>query len=431
MLVEFKFSNFRSFKNEACFSMEPLTRNGENYNTIDTVSKRVPELYRSSAIFGPNASGKSNILLALSFLQYLVKESSKSTKDSGTFPAEFYALSGKENNDPISMEITFIKNNNLYKYSLKLFFDTVTEESLYVSKLDAEKSNQFRRLFERKFDNEKKAYAFDKSTGILQSWSDETIKNRLFLSEIVNNRNCQVAEIIDVYNWISEQMIVCSNLQCNEVLSFSQISKGLGKNIIDVMKKADLGLEDIKVRNVSPDEIIADLRKENKIQDTEVENVSKELLKQNIVEAKSFHKTELGTLKELSFWNNESIGTRKFLSIIGYVLDVIEKGKILVIDEFDSSLHPHLVKYIVSMFNNVEINKNGAQLIFVSHAHYLMDGETLTRDQIWFVSKSDSNGFYSELYSLSDFKKITRKNISFYDAYMDGIYGAVPNIDKE
>ena len=96
----------------------------------------------------------------------------------------------------------------------------------------------------------------------------------------------------------------------------------------------------------------------------------------------------------------------------------------------DDSLHPYLVRYLVDMFNNPEINKNKAQLIFTSHAHYLMDGRHLTRDQIWLTTKDLNNGYSSSLYSLSDLKnKLNRKNISFQEAYLDGIYGAVPNVE--
>ena len=104
-------------------------------------------------------------------------------------------------------------------------------------------------------------------------------------------------------------------------------------------------------------------------------------------------------------------------------------GKVLFVDELDTALHPHLVRHLVSLFNSAELNPNGAQLIFTSHAHYLMDGEHLTRDQIWFVSKE--NGYSSDLYSLSDFKQIKRKKGAFYNEYMYGIFGAIPNINGD
>ena len=109
---------------------------------------------------------------------------------------------------------------------------------------------------------------------------------------------------------------------------------------------------------------------------------------------------------------------------------MLKNGKILVIDEIDDSLHPYLVRYLVDIFNNPEMNKNDAQLIFTSHSHYLMDGIHLSRDQIWLTTKDIFHGFSSSLYSLSDFNEtLKRRNISFQDAYMDGIYGAVPKVE--
>ena len=112
-----------------------------------------------------------------------------------------------------------------------------------------------------------------------------------------------------------------------------------------------------------------------------------------------------------------------YLAISDSVLDVLQNGKVLFIDELDESLHPYLVHNLVNLFNK---NNTKAQLIFTSHAHYLMDGETLTRDQIWFTSKE--NGFYTELYPLSDFSE--RKKEGFYKAYINGVYGAVPNVPE-
>ena len=119
MLVEFKFSNFRSFKEEATFSMEPLTQNGSNPNTIDTNLKKVPQLYRTAGIFGANASGKSNVILALVFLQFLVEQSAKSVVGD-EFPREFYAFADNSSNKPISLGIQFIVESNLYEYNVSI-----------------------------------------------------------------------------------------------------------------------------------------------------------------------------------------------------------------------------------------------------------------------------------------------------------------------
>lgn len=422
MLVEFKFSNFRSFKEEAVFSMEPLSQNGTNPNTIDTNLKKVPQLYRTAGIFGANASGKSNVMIAFSFLKFLVKQSAKSVIGD-EFPKEFYAFSDENANKPITLDIQFIVDNNLYEYSISLFKNIVQKEKLYYYPISNEGSAKPNRIFERS--NINGTIEFEKSKGILQSWSNETLDNRLFLSEIVNNRKCTVKEILDVYNWITQTLSIKNTHNMNDSFSLTKILEGDGADILKLMKNADLGLEDISVTETSIEEIIAQRKDINDKSKIHLLNLLTQG-KGKTLEAKSFHKTEDGKIKSFDFNSIESLGTKRFLALSGYLLEAIKQGKVFVVDELDASLHPYLVKNLVSLFNNPEINTNNAQLIFMSHAHYLMDGEHLSRDQIWLTSKELNKGFYSDLYSLSDFKNLTRRNADFYNAYMEGIYGAIP-----
>ncbi|MBQ8750669.1 MAG: ATP-binding protein [Alphaproteobacteria bacterium] len=422
MLVEFKFSNFRSFKEEANFSMEPLSQNGSNPNTIITNLKKVPQLYRTAGIFGANASGKSNIILALTFLKFLVEQSAKSVVGD-EFPQEFYAFSDETSDKPISLRIQFIVESNLFEYEVSILKNIVQKESLYYYPIAIEGSAKPNRIFERSNINGK--IEFEKSKGILQSWSNETLDNRLFLSEIVNNRKCTVKEVLDVYNWITQTLSIRDTRRMNDSFSLTKILEGDGADIIKLMKKADLGLEDISVKETPIEEIIAEKEKINdKLRATLLNILAHG--KGKALEAKSFHKTEDGKIKSFDFNSIESLGTKRFLTLSGYLLDALKKGKVFVVDELDDSLHPYLVKNLISLFNDPNVNKNKAQLIFMSHAHYLMDGEHLSRDQIWLTSKELNKGFYSDLYSLSDFKNLNRKNAAFYNAYMEGIYGAVP-----
>lgn len=427
MLVEFKISNFRSFKEEVAFSMEPLSQNGKNYNVIDTGLKRIPQVYRTSGIFGANASGKSNLLSGLAFLRLLVKSGASVNKDD-KIPDERYALAGADFAEPTTMEVQFIVKDNLYKYGLNFRNDIIEKESLFFYPISPSGSAKPNRIFERS--NVNGEINFEKSTGILQSWSNETLDNRLFLSQIVNNHKCEIKEVLDAYNWFTQTLNLVDAHQVSEGFSLNKIAEGKGDKIIQLMKKADLGLDKITVRAVPLEELQSKAKeKDKKIPQKIIEALLNG--KANIFDAKSFHKTEDGKQKEFDFDNTESDGTKSFLSLAGPFLETIENGEVIVVDELDDSLHPHLVKHLVELFNNAEINKNNAQLIFTSHAHYLMDGETLSRDQIWFVSKEPNDGFYSSLYSLSDFgAMIKRKNISFYEAYMNGVYGAVPFVEK-
>ncbi len=427
MLVEFKFSNFRSFKEEAVFSMEPLSQNGSNPNTINTNLKKVPQLYRTAGIFGANASGKSNIMIAFSFLRFLVKQSAKSVIGD-EFPSEFYAFADKASDKPITFDIQFIVEDNLYEYSINILRNIVQKENLYYYPISSEGSAKLNRIFERS--NIDGKIEFEKSKGILQSWSNETLDNRLFLSEIVNNRKCTVKEVLDVYNWITQTLSIKNTHSMDDSFSLTKILEGDGADIVKLMKKADLGLEDISVTETSIEEIIAQRKDVN---DKIKVNLLKLLTrgKGKALEAKSFHKAEDGEIKSFDFNNMESLGTKRFLALSGYLLEAIKQGKVFIVDELDDSLHPYLVKNLISLFNDPNINTNNAQLIFMSHAHYLMDGEHLSRDQIWLTSKELNKGFYSDLYSLSDFKNLNRKNASFYNAYMEGIYGAVPFWERD
>lgn len=426
MLVEFSFSNFRSFKEEVIFSMEPDTQNGENYNIISTHLKRVPQLYRTSGIFGANASGKSNIIKAFMFLDYMVRKSCNFSIDD-KFPQEFYALAIGYENKPINFGIKFIVHNKLYEYKFSLLGQIVEKESLYCYDISENGTNMPNRVFDRKYEDGKSN--FKKSSGILQSWCNEVIDNRLFLSDIINNRKCSVEDVKNAYNWIAEKLTSGDSHKLTEGFSLSQIANGEGRKIIETMKNADLGLESISVRQVSLEEILKQAEDNNKEVPLKIIDILKN--KEGVaLDAKSLHKTEEGTLKEFDFDKAESDGTKNFLSLVGPIWDVLAKGKVLIVDEMDDSLHPYLVRYLVEMFNNPEINKKKAQLIFTSHAHYLMDGRHLTRDQIWLTTKELNNGYSSSLYSLSDFKEVLkRKNISFQEAYLDGIYGAIPNVE--
>lgn len=426
MLIEFSFSNFRSFKDEAIFSMEPDSQNGDSYNIIDTKLKRIPQLYRSSGIFGANASGKSNIIKAFLFLQFMITNSSKSIIDD-EFPNEFYALSKTSQNQPMNFGIKFIIQETLYDYKFSLSRKIVEQESLYCYDISETGTNKPNRIFEREYVDGKSI--FKKSTGILQSWCNEILDNRLFLSDLVNNRKCEIKEIKETYNWVRHNLLVFDTHKISELISLIKIAQDDGNEILGLVKKADLGLDNIKVHQLPIEDVLEKFRNENKkLPPKLIEKISKG--ETSVWNARSIHKTEDGDIKEFDFENMESDGTKNFLSISGYILDAIKEGKTLIIDEMDDSLHPYLVRYLVDMFNNPEINKNKAQLIFTSHAHYLMDGRHLTRDQIWLTTKDLNNGYSSSLYSLSDLKnKLNRKNISFQEAYLDGIYGAVPNVE--
>ncbi|MFI3242263.1 MAG: ATP-binding protein [Alphaproteobacteria bacterium] len=423
MLVEFKFSNFRSFKSEVVFSMEPVSLNGNNYNVVETNLKKIPQIYRSSGIFGANASGKSNLFKALFVFQKIIKSSHKADLDKELF-VDSYALSAKNSNEPTFFEISFVVEGVFYRYGFKYNKKEVLEESLYQSDISESGTAREKRIFIRNGKN------VEKSAGIKQSWIDELASNRLFLSELINLRSCKLDNILAVYSYLVNNIKITENTTSRGI-SFDMIKEGKGQGVLNLVKKADLGLDDIFVKNVDKEEV-AKMMAEVSESDNKVKKAFLEMIfsdNEDVYDIKSSHIAEDGKKKEFDFDDMESKGTKVFLAIIGPVVKALEKGAALFVDEIDASLHPLLIKHLVSIFNSSDSNPNNAQLIFTSHAHYLMDGDYLTRDQIWFTSKENNNGFSSELYSLSDFDE-NRKKKSFYESYMYGVYGALPKIKE-
>lgn len=418
MLVELRVSNFRSFKDEVVFSMEPYSKNGEKTNLIETGFSKVPYVYKTSGIFGANASGKTNVLKALGYLKSILSKGA-TTKSEDKLPSDYYLFSKGYDEKPSSFKITFLKNSKLYEYEISLLNGLVVNESAFFSDFSEEGSKRRNCIFSRKRNDDGK-YVFTKSKGIKNTWKMELLPQRVFLSDLINNRNTDRNELRDIYEFFRKDIVVIGNksVDFSKVLHKIADNAECRKDIIEFTKNADFGLENISVK-VQP---LEDFLKQINFKEVLENDEQKEFLSQvRPMEAKTYHNTEEGGTKETNLIETESEGTKMYLAISDSVLTALKTGKVLFIDELDESLHPFLVRGLVDLFNR---NGNGAQLIFTSHAHYLMDGETLTRDQIWFTSKE--NGFYTDLYPLSDFSE--RKKEGFYKAYINGVYGAVPNI---
>lgn len=418
MLVELRVSNFRSFKDEVVFSMEPYSQNGEKINLIETGFSKVPYVYKTSGIFGANASGKTNVLKAFQYVRAVLSMGA-TTKSEDKLPSDYYLFSKGYDEKPSSFKITFLKNSKLYEYEISLLNGLVVNESAFFSDFSEEGSKRRNCIFSRKRNDDGK-YVFTKSKGIKNTWETELLPQRVFLSDLINNRNTDRNELRDIYEFFRKDIAVVSNKdeRLDRVLRKMAEDEKYRRLIAKFTKSADFGLEDISVKPPSFDEFLKQVNFKEDVDDA----TKKEFFdKVHPLEAKTYHKTEDGEIKETSFSRTESEGTQMYLAISSPILNALSGEKVLFIDELDESLHPFLVRGLVDLFNR---NGNGAQLIFTSHAHYLMDGETLTRDQIWFTSKE--NGFYTDLYPLSDFSE--RKKEGFYKAYINGVYGAVPNI---
>ena len=198
-------------------------------------------------------------------------------------------------------------------------------------------------------------------------------------------------------------------------------SKEFSDKVIELIKYADFGIEDISI-NSKPGQNIKFTVGVKSAVEVEPRTIDDLVSKRFVVNSEGEPE-----LKEFQFGQFESEGTQKFAHIAGPILDVLEKGSVLVIDELDTKLHPELTERLILLFHNKEINVNNAQLIFTSHNTNLLNAKIFRRDQIFFVEK-DSLGS-SNLYSLSNFKKngkSPRNDEKIEDNYLKGKYGAMP-----
>jgi hypothetical protein len=218
-----------------------------------------------------------------------------------------------------------------------------------------------------------------------------------------------------IFAWFVNQLAIFNEITpLGQHFSIEMLRKPEGKRAIcDFLTSADISISDIEVvtRKVSGQAVHFDVAAEK----TEVRNEEQE-----VHELLFHHVTDHG--EAVFSLGDESMGTRNLLFLTGPVLEILDKGMVLVVDELGSSLHPLLVRRLVELFQNSRFNKKGAQLIFTSHDTSLLDQDLFRRDQIWFVEKDRDQA--SKLYPLSDFSP--RKNEALERGYLMGRYGALP-----
>lgn len=413
MLIEFSVGNYLSFKEKVTFSMvaSKITAKKElDENNIIRVDDEL-SLLKSAAVYGANASGKSNLVKAISFMQWFVLNSSRETQITDLIDVEKFKLSTENADQPSCFEIVFLEDNKIYRYGFEVNQKRVLSEWLfYVPKV-----KEFR-LFERKEDRVKIARRFKEGDGIIS----KTRKNALFLS-VVAQFNGEISKNILLF--FARKLNVISGLHGNIYRNYTiEYFKKNSSDIINLIKKLDLGIDDIsiKTRKVLPEDLL------------EIPEEFRTLLISKKLQADDIYTThkkynaegEVISLEQFDLDKNESDGTQKLFAFSGLILETLRKGEILVIDELDARLHPLITRTIIDLFNSKETNINNAQLIFTTHDTNLLSDKIFRRDQIWFTEK-DRQGA-TDLYSLVEYK--IENDASFESDYIKGRYGAIPFI---
>jgi uncharacterized protein len=406
MLIEFTVGNYRSFKEPVTLSMVAanLVSHDKSIdeNNVFAIDKKL-SLLKSAAIYGANASGKSNLAQALNFMVWSMVNSSRETQSTDAIGVEPFLLSTETDHQPSFFELVFLINGQKYRYGFEATQEHIVSEWLYTVPKTRET-----KLFDRNLTGIKSSKSFQAS-GI----EARTRPNALFLS-VCAQFNVAIAEQILI--WLTKNLQVTSGFDNGTYLNrtISQFQDNDFKDkIIQIVKSLDLSITDIKVTNHSIDE-----------QDRSKDSFPKEFILVHTTHKRFNKDHEHSANVNLLLQFHESEGTRKIFALSGTLINVLANGNILVIDELDARLHPLITRSIIELFHKPESNPNNAQLIFMTHDTNLLSNKIFRRDQIWFTEK-DRYGA-TALYSLAEYN--IRNDASFESDYIKGKYGAIPYI---
>ena len=395
MLCQFTVKNYKSIREEMTFDMQATaimehkdrvlrTENGENFLPV-------------SVIYGPNGGGNSNVLEALHTLDAKVLRPLCATCDKSEcqykarkIPVEPFAFSEETKKEPTEFEVFFRTRIAEYRYILHVKQELVVFESLDRIKLDTGRRSA---LFVRNGNQVELKGVFGKI-----KISEEISENLPLLSYlgITYKKNEVISDVID---WFEESIDFFNyGNPRQELRTAIAKTEEVKRLVLDMIREMDLDIEDFRV----------------------------EEKEENCIEIYTKH-TVNGYSTELTL-SEESSGTKKLFGLLPFIARSLVIGTTLVIDELDAKIHPVLLRYVIMLFNDMEINKNGAQLIFTSHDLSTMNNDVFRRDEIWFVAKGKEQN--SKLYSLVEFKnkkgESVRMDAKYDKQYLEGKYGADP-----
>ena len=422
MLIEFKVKNFFSIKEEQTFSMLPAgkVQLSDNPNNVTSKSEASCNfnLLKSTIVYGANASGKSSFLKAFAALEYLVLESIDFKLDQEIPPYEPFKLDEESKEAPVEFEIDFIANKIRYIYKIVFSKKEFLHESLVF------------------YPKKQPAKLFIREKGIETSFGEyytgskkhELFDNQLLLSKAGSS---DIKSLAEPYRYFSTYLYVHTvhdtGFDQSLIRTFSKFwaakeHSSFRRNMHKLIQVADTGIMDFTLRERTVDEF--------KLPEDMTEEEKKKIADEYKYSIKTIHKmVRNGNVTgETTFdLKEESTGTIKLMVVGGLILDALDDGSTIVIDELDKSLHPLLTKMLIQLFHSEKSNPNNAQLIFATHDVSLIDVDMFRRDQIWLTEK-DKLGC-TEIYPLSDYTGLSKVK-PLENWYLRGRFGGIPVINE-
>jgi uncharacterized protein len=411
MLLEFRVSNFRSIRDEQVFSMVAASGDKTFADThlAPTGLKGLPNVVRSAVVYGANASGKSTLLLALQYMRTVVAESATVIQPNQTYNLQPFKLDAAKLAEPTAFVLSFLLQGVRYEYAFAMRPERFVSESLTVYR-----TSRPTQLFNRQLASDGQSYDYEFSSllpGPKKLWQDSTRPNALFLSTAAQLNSELLGQVLGAI--VQNIVYLPAGGAINHAMTTAMLATDQGRATVrSFLMDADVSITNVQTvaRKGMHNEIVFASDEQPQIKLTEAEFLLP------VFEHSSPQGNALFELHE------ESGGTQRLFGLIAPLLDVLKNGRVLVVDELDSSLHTLLVRDLVSMFHHPKINAAGAQLIFTTHDTALLDTELFRRDQIWLTEKDDHQA--TRVYPLSDFSP--RKGEAIERGYLAGRYGGIP-----
>lgn len=432
MLLNFSVTNYGCINERQTLSLEASTTDDNIVNNTFAPSKSKKKLMRSLVMYGPNASGKSTLINALSFLEKFVLTSHKQQIGDligGSLGIVPFKLSADTLGKSSEFEIDLIAaDGTRYIYGVACTSSHVTEEYLF-----AYPKGRPSKMFHRVYDTATQQYAYKYSTAFddakvaKEHWQQETKNNELFLSLVVNRNNEQLRP---VFNWFKNTLRIIGS---SDALTSGYTKKWCYndplkiKKVVNFMSHADLAITAVNVTQESVTQSISidDLPDQMPL-------IAKKLIIEELnarpprtrYEVAFTHQARDTDFEMQLSEEQESDGTQTMFAFAGPWLDLIEHNHVLIVDELDTSLHPLVVHQLIKVFHQQTKQDNKqAQLIFTTHDSSLLSQGIFRRDQIWFLEKNNSGA--TELYSLAHITGV-RADTPHEKPYLNGRYGGIP-----
>lgn len=431
MILQFTVSNMCSFNEPQTLDLRAVKTCKERRDEASVVlfpGTRFADdrALKTIAIYGANASGKTNLLRAMHFFMTMVRQSSVGGQVGNLIPVQPFLYADRGNMPgPSGFEMVFSIGNMVYRYGFKATYKDVVEEWLFVKDMVMDRVVE-KELFVRFRDGEKDDIRVSKSfSGVDNTIITKTRRNALFLSTCANLAVPEATKIIGLV-FANMAMYSAEWMRYDYTAEFCKSASG-AKRVLDFLQKTDPTIGLIDVESV-PDETRMGLTTWHRSQSRFNVKIRPKRIGGGVYD------------DGLALDAIASSGTQRAFVLAGPMLDILDKGGLLVVDELDCRLHPILVRQIIRLFNSKASNPNNAQLVFNTHDTNLLNDKVydsqkgkyeplLRRDEIYFTERNQS--FATRLYSLAEFKKegkSVRNDASYEKDYLQGLYGAIPFI---